>query len=272
MPPDIEEALMTGFRREAKGSSAKGAFQAIMETIKLSREKSVPLCQDTGSLVWHIYYPDGSELLPVESSIKQATVIATRLNYLRPNSVDPVTGINPGNNLGNGVPSPHFHPWKKKSWEFNLMNKGGGCENVGAQYKLPDTRLGAGRDLDGVYKCVLDAVFQAQGRGCAPGIICVGIGGDRDTGIVIAKKQIFRKLDDTNPDPALAKLEKKLYRDCNKLGIGPMGYGGKTTVLGVKIGKYHRLPACFFVSIAYMCWSDRRAKMIIRGKKVHYSN
>ena len=272
MPPDIEDAIKAGYRREMKGSPAKGAFKSMLDSIDLSRRESIPLCQDTGTLIWHIHYPDGSELLPIIMAIEEAIREATARSWLRPNAVDPVTGKNSGNNIGEGAPVLHFHPWKKKSWEFDLMLKGGGSENVGAQYKLPDSRLGAGRDLDGVYKCVLEAVFQAQGKGCAPGIINVAIGGNRDSGMEAAKTQILRKLGDTNPDPVLAKLEKKLYRDCNRLGIGPMGYGGKTTVLGVKAVKLHRHPACFFVSVAYLCWSARRAKMTISGKKVTYSN
>jgi len=272
LPPDIQGALEAGARREKSGSSSRTAFRTMLSSVELSRTEDVPLCQDTGSLVWHIHYPDGSPLLPVEKEIEKAIAKATANSLLRPNAVDPVTGKNSGNNLGPGAPVLNFHPWKKKMWEFQLLLKGGGSENVGTQYRLPDAALGAGRDLDGVYKCILDAVWKAQGKGCAPGVICVCIGGNRDTGMEEAKKQALRKLDDVNPDPELAKLEKKLYADCNKLGIGPMGYGGKTTVLGVKIGKLMRHPACFFVSISYLCWSARRCTMTIKGGKAKYSN
>jgi len=272
LPPDIQGALEAGYRREKSGSSARTAFKTMLSSIELSRAEDIPLCQDTGSLVWHIHYPDGSALLPVERAIEKAMVKATKNTLLRPNAVDPVTGKNTGNNLGPGAPVLNFHPWSKKMWEFDLLLKGGGSENVGTQYRLPDASLNAGRDIDGVYKCVLDAVWRAQGKGCAPGVICVCIGGNRDTSMEEAKKQSLRKLDDVNPDPELAKLEKKLYRDCNRLGIGPMGYGGKTTVLGVKISKLVRHPACFFVSISYLCWSARRCKMTIKAGKAKYSN
>lgn len=272
LPPDIEEALKAGYRREKSGSPAKTAFKTMLSSVDLSRKESLPLCQDTGSLIWNIHYPDGAQLIPVRKAIENAIAKATELSFLRPNAVDPITGRNSGNNLGAGAPILHFHPWKKKEWEFNLLQKGGGCENCGVQYKLPDSDLNAGRDLNGVYKCVLDAVWRAQGRGCAPGIICVCIGGNRDTGMAEAKSQAYRKLNDKNPIPELAKLEKVLLRDCNKLGIGPMGFGGKTTVLGVKICALHRLPACYFVSVAYMCWSARRCQMVIKGNKVAYSN
>ena len=272
LPPDIREALEAGYRREEPGSPAKSAFKTMLSSAELSRRESLPLCQDTGALVWHIHHPDGAELLPVIKSIERAIVKATEKSFLRPNAVDPVTGKNSGDNLGPGAPMLYFHPWKKSSWEFDLLLKGGGSENCGMQYKLPDSSLGAGRDLDGVYRCVLDAVWRAQGKGCAPGVILVCIGGNRDSGMAEAKRQGFRKLEDVNPDPALAKLETHLMQDCNKLGIGPMGFGGKTTVLGVKIASLSRHPACYFVSISYFCWSARRCSMTIKGEKVTYRN
>jgi len=270
LPPDVVKAIEQGYKREQAGTPAKGAMKTILSSVKLSNQKSLPVCQDTGAHIWYVYYPDGEKLGPVRKAIEKAVAKATSLNYLRPNSVDSVTGENPGNNLGNGALAVHFRPWNKKSWTFDLMLKGGGCENVSGQMKLPDTNLGAGRDLDGVYKAVMKMIYDAQGRGCAPGVACIGIGGVRDSSMSLAKQQIYRKLEDVNPDSDLAKLEKKLYADINKLGIGPMGYGGKTTVLGVKIGKYHRHPATFYVSLAYMCWADRRCKMTLSGKKIKY--
>jgi len=270
LPPDIVKALEDGYKREKAGTPAKGAMKAMLNSIKLSREGSLPICQDTGSLIFYFYYPDGEKILLVRKILESAVAKATDLNYLRPNSVDPISGFNPGNNLGPGALAVHYRPWNKKTWLVQMINKGGGCENVSAQMALPDTNLVAGRDLDGVYKAVMKMVYNAQGRGCAPGIACVGIGGTRDMGMALAKDQILRKLDDVNPDPELAKLEKKLYRDLNKLTIGPMGYGGKTTVLGVKIGKYQRHPATFYVSLAYMCWADRRCTMTISGNKASY--
>jgi fumarate hydratase class I len=144
---------------------------------------------------------------------------------------------------------------------MRLMLKGGGCENVGAQYSLPNTKLGADRNLAGIKKVILDAVYQAQGQGCAPGILGIGIGGDRETSYMISKKQFFRKLDDKNPNPDLAALEEEILEKANQLGIGPMGFGGKTTLLGVKADWAHRLPASFFVSVSYMCWAERRRTM-----------
>jgi fumarate hydratase, class I len=270
LPPDVEKALRAAYRREEPGSPAKTAFKTMLSSMTMSRKESLPLCQDTGTLVWYIHYPDGEETLPVIKAIENAIAKATEMVYLRPNAVDSITNKNSGNNLGAGSPNLHLEAWNKKEWEFRILHKGGGCENCGNQFKLPDATLSAGRDLEGVYRAILAGTWCAQGQGCAPGVILACIGGGRDNGMAEAKKQGFRKLDDVNPVPELAKLEKRLVTDINKLGIGPMGLGGKTTVLGVKIGALHRLPASYFVSISYMCWSDRRCKLTIKGKKATY--
>jgi fumarate hydratase class I len=152
----------------------------------------------------------------------------------------------------------HCHQHASPEVSVRLVLKGGGCENVGAQYSLPNEKLKANRDLDGCRKAILDAVLQAQGKGCGPGILGVCIGGDRATGYEHSKQQFLRKLDDANPNPELDKLEKDIVETSNKLGIGPMGFGGKTTLLGTKIGVLNRLPASYFVSISYMCWAYRR--------------
>jgi len=155
----------------------------------------------------------------------------------------------------------HFEEWDQAGLELEIMLKGGGCENVGAQYRLPDAALGAGRDLAGVRRCVIDAVTKAQGQGCSPGILGVAIGGDRVTGYERSKQVILRKLGTPNPDPRLDAFERALMADLNTLGIGPMGYGGATTALGVLVSEMFRHPASFFVSISYMCWSSRRMQL-----------
>jgi len=134
---------------------------------------------------------------------------------------------------------------------------------VSAQYSMPYAALDAGRDLEGVRRVVLDAVRKAEGKGCPPGILGVCIGGDRGGAYVEAKHQLLRLLDDVNPDPVLAALEARILADANQLGIGPLGLGGKSTLLGVKIGKLHRVPASFFVTISYMCWENRRRSVRI---------
>lgn len=273
LPKDVVAALETGRNREMKESPARSTLDAILKDIKLSKRTSIPLCQDTGTLIFYIDVPMNLPHKDLIKAIERAAAEATKMTYLRPNSVDPVTGKNPGNNLGPGAPKIHLQQWNKDFIQARLMLKGGGSENVSAQYKLPDISINAGRDLKGVYNAVIDAVFKAQGKGCAPGIIGVGIGGDRNSGYEEAKEQLFRPLHDVNKNPLLAKLEKDLFRDINKLGIGPMGFGGKTTVLGVKVGYRMRVPACYFVSIAYLCWSARRKRMVLKPDgTVRYSD
>ncbi|HZG79981.1 MAG TPA: fumarate hydratase, partial [Brevibacillus sp.] len=163
--------------------------------------------------------------------------------------------------LGPGTPVIHFEQWEEDEIEIKLILKGGGCENKNIQYSLPCELEGlgkVGRNLDGIRKCILHAVYQAQGQGCSAGFIGVGIGGDRTSGYALAKHQLFRRVDDVNPNPDLAKLEEYIMETANQLGIGTMGFGGNATLLGCKIGVENRLPASFFVSVAYNCWAFRR--------------
>ena len=270
LPPDVVEALRKGIESEDEGSSAASTLELLLENSRQAREGSTPICQDTGALYFFIEYGPDFTPMEIEKAASEATAEASARYYLRPNAVDPVTGKNSGNNLGDGAPNFHLTARAEEGLRVRLMLKGGGSENVSIQYKLPEGRLKAGRDLDGVRKCVIDAVYAAQGKGCSPGIVGVGIGGNRDTSYTCAKTQLLRDLGDTNPDPALAELEAGLFSQLNGLGIGPMGLGGRTTVLGVKAGKLHRLPACFFVSIAYVCWAYRKAFMTIEGGEASY--
>ncbi|MCS7338837.1 MAG: fumarate hydratase, partial [Verrucomicrobiae bacterium] len=217
-----------------------------------------PICQDTGTINFYVQCPLEFDMLEFEDAAKHAVRDATRKGYLRQNSVDPVTGAPDPENTSPGTLVFHFDPRRTTTLEVRLLLKGGGCENVSAQYSLPDARLGANRDLDGCRKAILDGVFQAQGKGCSPGVIGVCIGADRATGYALAKHQLLRNLDDTNPVPELAALERQVLLEANRLGIGPMGFGGRTTLLGAKICAAHRLPASFFVSISYICWAYRR--------------
>lgn len=271
MPPDVEKALKKALASEEKGSAARGAMETIMKNIEMSREKSTPICQDTGTPIFYVHYPEGWSTRKLKAQIREAVAQATEKTYLRPNAVDSLTGKNTGDNLGDEhYPTIHFEEVEGDSLTVQLMLKGGGCENVSAQYKLPDIGLGAGRDLEGVRKVVLDSVHQAQGKGCAPGILGVAIGGDRGSSYLASKEALLRQLDEKNPDPELAGLEETITKESNKLGIGPMGFGGKTTVVGTKIKATHRLPASFFVSVSYMCWAYRRRKMIVKGDEVIY--
>lgn len=265
IPDDVQKEVMKALRREKKNTTAKYAMDIIDKNIELAKTKSQPICQDTGTILIYVNHPANFDQLAFEKMFKKAVVDATKKGYLRQNSVDILTGKNESLNIGLGHPSFHFHQHKKKSVEVKLMLKGGGCENVGAQYSLPNTALEAGRDLDGVRKVILDAVVKAQGKGCGPGVLGVCIGGDRGSGYVESKNQLLRSLDDQNEEPKLRKLEKDIVATANRLGIGPMGFGGKTTLLGCKVSCLNRLPASYFVSISYMCWAFRRQGITLKS-------
>ncbi len=262
---DVEHALRNACQREADGSAAQGALETILDNVRMSRAGGRPICQDTGTPIFHVWHPLGVSTRELGEQIRAAVRIATQRACLRPNAVAALSGKNSGDNTGIDFPTIHFEEWEHDWLEVGLLLKGGGSENCGCQYSIPSPEFAASRDLAGVRKAVLDAAYKAQGFGCAPGILGVGIGGDRVTSMLKAKEQLFRPLDDENTDPQLDELEKRLTREINELGIGPMGFGGKTTVLGVKVAELHRLPASFFVSIAYMCWADRRKKLTIRN-------
>jgi len=272
LPPDVELALSRAQSREKPGSPAASALAAILENVVLARARSTPLCQDTGVPIFVISYPLGMRQHELREAVERAVAEATERAFLRPNAVDPISGRNSGNNVGRGFPTVILEEWDEGYLRVDLLLKGGGSENVGAQYALPYAPLAAGRDLEGVRRVVLDAVVRAQGQGCAPGVLGVTIGGERGSGYVFAKRQLLRPLDEENPIPELAELENRLLADCNALGIGPMGFGGRTTVLGVKIGACHRLPACYFVTIAYMCWACRRASLIYGNGEWHIAS
>jgi fumarate hydratase class I len=258
IPDDVHQSILAALEREKKGTIAESAMKIIDQNIALAKSKSQPICQDTGSIIFYVDCPVGFDQPAFEGAAREAVKLATKKGFLRQNSVDSITGKNDGTNVGPGSPIVHFHQHSSPEVSVRLVLKGGGCENVGAQYSLPNEKLKAGRDLDGCRKVVLDAVLQAQGKGCGPGILGVCIGGDRATGYEFSKQQFLRRLDDRNPNPELDKLEQDILETSNKLGIGPMGFGGKTTLLGTKIGVLNRLPASYFVSISYMCWAYRR--------------
>ncbi len=258
IPEDVHQAILASLEQEKKGTIAESALKIIERNIELAKQKSQPICQDTGSIIFYVDGPIGLDHLHFEETAKAAVTEATKKGFLRQNSVDSLTGVNDGTNVGPGAPTIHFHQHPSSEVNVHLILKGGGCENVGAQYSLPNEKLNANRDLDGCRKVILDAVLQAQGKGCGPGILGVCIGGDRATGYEFSKQQFLRLMKDENSNPELNRLEKDILRTANELGIGPMGFGGKTTLLGVKICAANRLPASFFVSVSYLCWAYRR--------------
>jgi fumarate hydratase, class I len=263
IPDDVQQAILDSLHREKQGTIAESALKLIERNIELARAKSQPICQDTGSILFFVDAPVGLDQIAWAETTREAVLQATRRGYLRQNSVDSLTGVNDGTNVGPGSPTLHFHQHRAAQTEVRLVLKGGGCENVGAQYALPIESLKADRDLAGCRRAMLDAVLQAQGKGCGPGILGVCIGGDRATGYEYSKRQLLRRLDDRNSVPELDALEQEVLKTANELGIGPMGFGGKTTLLGVKVGVLNRLPASFFVSVSYMCWAYRRQGVVL---------
>ena len=257
LPDDVVRAITAARTDEVEGSNADVALNVIGCNIGLARTSSLPLCQDTGTILFYVHTPVGYDQIEFEEVATDAVRQATKLGYLRQNSVDSISGKNTGDNTGPGSPVFHYQQWREPHVEVKLMLKGGGCENMNAQYSLPHPDFG-GRDLKGVENAILDSILQAQGQGCGPGILGICIGGDRATSYSFAKEQLLRLMDDTNPDPVLGDLEARIVRKANDSGIGPMGFGGKTTLLACKIGKQNRLPASYFVSVAYMCWAYRR--------------
>lgn len=259
LPPDVVAALEGGREREAEGSLARKALDSILHNVDLARGAWQPICQDTGTPLFWIHHPQGVSSRVLSTAAEEAVRQATSRQLLRPNAVDPLTDTNTRNGAAPGIPTVHCEEWDEAGVEVRLILKGGGCENVGAQYSLPNPALKADRNQEGVARCILDAVQKAQGKGCSPGIIGACFGGDRASGFVESKRQLLRRLDDHNPIPELDRMEKMLLDQANSLNIGPMGFGGSVTVLGVKIGVLGRLPASYFVSVSYMCWANRRA-------------
>jgi len=278
LPKDVEKALARALRTEKRCSGAAMILRTILDNVALARKQGTPLCQDTGTLNFFVDESLRRKVTP--EKIRQAVAIATERGYLRKNCLDAITGASHDDNCAEGAPVVHYVESKsekvksQKCGAVTLLMKGGGSENMSRQYSLPDARLNAGRDLEGVRKCLLDAVQKAQGYGCAPGILGVCIGGDRATGFEVAKEQLLRPLDEKNVEcrmknvecAALRKLERRVLKEANSLGIGPMGLGGKTTLLGVKIAARPRVPASFFVTVAYMCWAYRRGSLEIGNR------
>jgi fumarate hydratase class I len=268
LPPDVRAAMGSALATEAPATRAGQALTIIAQNIDQAEACEGPICQDTGMPTFEVKVPVGANQIWMAQQIRHAIAEATARGKLRPNSVDSITGENSGNNLGPGTPIIHFEQWERHDVEVKLILKGGGCENTNAQYALPADldHLGrADRTLDGVRKCVLHAVWKAQGKGCSPGAVGVCVGGDRTSGYLHAKEQLFRTLDDSNPDPRLAAVEQAVMEAANELTVGPMGFGGKTSLIGCKIGAMNRLPASFFVSVAYDCWAFRRLGVTLDG-------
>lgn len=263
LPGDVECALKRALRQSRKGTREAWVLESILKNAATARREGIPICQDTGVLIFHFSVPAGFDTNALTARVRAAISRATRQGYLRQNTIDSVSGVPYQTNIAPGAPVFRFQQGARKTVDVRLIMKGGGCENVGGQYSLPDAGLGAGRDLEGVRRCLLHAVWKAQGNGCAPGILGVCIGGDRTTGYEHSKEQFLRKLGENSAVRKLARLEADVMRDVRQMKIGPMGLGGEQALLDVKVSALSRLPASYFVTVSYMCWAMRRRGVLL---------
>jgi len=254
LPKDIIFALKKAKNNEIEDYRAQNILVNILKNIQKAKEEQKPICQDTGVPIFYVKYSKQYSQIELKEIINKAMEILTREIPLRPNSIDSLTGENRGN-------MPIIHFTESNNLEIDVLFKGGGSENVSAIYSLPNVELKAQRDLEGVRKCILDAVMRAQGKGCPPYIIGAAIGGNIEQVANLSKKQLLQKLDDKNSRPKLAEFENNILADINKLKIGALGLGGNTTALGVKIISDLRHPASFFIGISFGCWALRRQSM-----------
>ncbi len=255
LPPDVEAALRRALEVE-DNPAARAQLEAILRNVEIARRTGRPICQDTGLIHYYVEAGVDSPILPdLQGILVEATRKATKTIPLRPNTVDPIRHVNPGDNTGRGVPIIHWEPVNGDRVRIHIVPKGGGSEAVSV-LRLPPP----GRGLEALPEIVIDAVLNAGAKPCPPTIVGVGIGGGADTALYIAKKAAsLRKLGSRNPDPFLASLENELVKAINSLGIGVMGLGGKTTVLGVHIDYAYRHPANYPVGIVFQCWATRRS-------------
>jgi tartrate/fumarate subfamily iron-sulfur-dependent hydro-lyase alpha chain len=262
LPPDVKDALRRAHSVETN-PAAKAQLEAILRNVELAEKLKAPICQDTGLITFYVKLGAKFPAIDVvEEALVEATRVATREIPLRPNSVDPVTGKNPGDNTGRYTPVIIWDAVDPKGdyLEVAVVPKGGGSEYVAVFTMIPP-----GKGLEGVKEVVLDAVVKAGAMPCPPTIIGVGIAGTADMAIHLAKKcAVLRKVGSRHPEPAIAKLEERLLEMINELGIGTMGMGGRTTALDVHVDYAYRHPATYAVAVVFQCWAARRATVTIK--------
>jgi fumarate hydratase subunit alpha len=265
LPKDVKEALKAAAQRETN-ETAKTQLSAILTNIEIA-ETGIPMCQDTGIMIFYVKVGGKFPFIgEIKTALTRATQKATAEIPLRPNAVNPIVGGNSGDNTGVKIPWINWEIVEGDSLEITAFPKGGGSENVCIVGML---KPGVG--LKGVKKLVVDNAISYMGAACAPNIIGVGIGGGSDIAIKIAKEQLLRPLNDKHPEPEVAKIEQELMDAINASGIGAMGLGGDTTVLGVKVNYVMRHPASLPVGVAVQCWAARHSTAIIsKDLKVTY--
>jgi len=254
LPEDVKQALQKAYAEETS-ATAKTQLKTILCNIALAEERQAPMCQDTGTLTFYVKTGARAKHLDkVEKALVNATRKATKEIPLRPNAVDPFTQKNSGDNTGRFTPQLHWEIVAGDNLELTVMPKGGGSENVCAVKMLLPSE-----GISGLKKFVVDTVINAGAQPCPPTILGVAVGGGADVALSLAKKALLKPLNEANADTEIAKLERELLEAANMTGIGPMGLGGKTTVLGVHVDYAYRHPASFPAAVAFNCWAARRA-------------
>lgn len=254
LPDDVKQALRNAYAKETS-EAGKTQLKAILDNIQFAEKYQAPMCQDTGTIIFYIKAgAKAKDLDKIKEALMKATRRATVEVPIRPNAVNPFTQKNSGDNTGKLIPWTNWKVVPGEDIEITVLPKGGGSENVCVMGMLVP-----GEGINGLKKFVVDAVLKAGAKPCPPNILGVGIGGGADIAMKIAKKALLRPLNVSNPDPEIAKLEKEILEAVNMTGIGPMGLGGKTTVLGVNIDYAYRHPASYPAAVAFNCWAARRA-------------
>ncbi len=260
LPEDVVRALKRSMARE-RNRIAKLQLDCMLRNLDLAKNLRAPICQDTGTFTFFIQLGSGLRLdFDLKKSLSKAVAQATREVPLRANIVDPLTRKNTGTNLGMEQPSVHLELVPGEKLSIDLLVKGAGAENWSRLFMLrpADEKIA-------IKRAVLLTLVEAGGQPCPPTIVGVGIGGLADTACLLAKKALLRPLSSKNPDKKLARMELELTNAANKLDIGPMGLGGRTTVLGVRIAKATCHTASLPVAINFQCWAARRASARLAG-------
>jgi len=258
LPPDVV-AVLERAREVEEEERARSQLATILKNIEIAHARTIPLCQDTGIQTFFVKAGVASPyILKLPELIAAAVAEATVVVPLRPNTVDPFTGVNSGDNLGRFMPLIEWDLVAGDEITIDLLPKGGGSENCCALKMLTP-----GDGIQGIERAVVDHVISCKGAPCPPTIVGVGVGGGSDTAMKLAKRAIMREVGSRHPDLGVAALEEKLLALINESGVGPMGLGGKTTSLAVHIEYTFRHPASLPLGIVIQCWAARRAKVHI---------
>jgi fumarate hydratase subunit alpha len=261
LPKDVKEALAQAYKNEIS-STAKTQLKTILDNIKLAEEVKLPMCQDTGVIIFYVTNSTTNIEKPLVEGVREAT----KLVPLRPNTVHPITRKNPGDNIGERMPYINYRFSNDEFMEITVLPKGAGSENMSSL-----TMLTPAQGIKGIKEFVLNVVVKAGSQPCPPTIIGVGIGGSADIAAKLAKEALLRPIRIRHKDREIAQLENELYEAINLLGIGPMGLGGKTTCLGVNVEYAHCHTASLPVAVNIQCWAARRASArIYKDGRVEY--